>query len=128
MAKPFQLFQTTNFTFLKLKATVAGNIIEQEFSSNGIFKERNSMAQADATENPTTEATLKVRPEASFLEPVVGNMVGHGIRVTKNGAAAQEYRIVSQVEGYDYDTGELEFYNVTLKREAIATWQDSPLE
>lgn len=128
MASPFQLFQTTDFTFLRLNSTVDGNVIEQEYGSNGIFKERNSMVQVGTTENPTTEATIKVRPESAFLADVGRNMVGHGVRISKNGADSEEYRVVSQVEGFDYDEGVLEFYHCTLKRESIATWPDSPLE
>lgn len=127
MASPFTLFQTTTFTFLKLNSAVDGNIIEQEYQSDGIFKERNSMVQNGTAENPTSEATLKVRPEAAFLADVGGNVVGHGVRVSKNGADAEEYRITAQVEGYDFDEGVLEFYHCTLKRESIAAWETSQL-
>lgn len=119
----FDAFQTVNYTFLQLaQGGVKGNGVIAETEADGVFKERNGMIQAAANmESIQSSATLHVRPGESFLASVSGNMVGHGIRVSVNGADPQTYRITGQVEGKNFDNGELEFYKVTLQSESLGS-------
>lgn len=121
----FQLFATTDYTFLQLESKTGGNTVVAEFPANGVVKLRDGMTQADNVEAFESTSTVHVRPTEAFLAVVGGNMVGHGIRVLKDNHEAAEYRIEGQVEGYDYDRGQLGFYKVTLKRESI--WDESAL-
>lgn len=120
----FDLFATNDYTFLQLESGSGGNKIVEEFEANGIVKLRDGMVQTDNMEQRQATSTVHVRPTEPFLATLGGNMVGHGMRINKNGTVA-EYRIESQVEGYDYDTGQVEFYLVTLKRESV--WDESEL-
>lgn len=123
----FQLFATTNYTFLELESGIGGNRIVSETEANGIVKLRDGMLQTDNMEQRQATSTIHIRPTEPFIATLGGDMVGHGVRVEKDNHEATEYRIESQVEGYDFDSGQVEFYLVTLKRES--TWQsDSPLE
>lgn len=98
-----------------------------ETEANGIVKLRDGMLQTDNMEQRQATSTIHIRPTEPFIATLGGDMVGHGVRVEKDNHEATEYRIESQVEGYDFDSGQVEFYLVTLKRES--TWQsDSPLE
>jgi hypothetical protein len=125
----FQLFTTTDYTFLEIDSKSAGNIVLNEYASNGIVKLRDGKVQVDNVESYEATSTIHVRPLEAFLATLGGNMVGHGIRVEKDNHEAVEYRIIRQVEGYDFDTGELEFYKITLNRERISPWPSSlPLE
>jgi hypothetical protein len=122
----FELFTTTDYTFLELEQGAGGNKIVSETDTEGIVKLRDGMVQSDNMEQRQATSSIHVRPTESFIADVSGNMVGHGIRVSKNGLEA-EYRIESQTEGFDFHTGELEFYRITLDRESI--WQSNlPLE
>jgi len=116
----FDHFVSTPYTFLQLGSTVEGNTIVEEFTTTGIVKLRDSMIQVDNMENFDSESSIHIRANEPFLDVVGGNMVGHGIRSSKDNHNATEYRIISQVEGYDFESGELDFYRVVLKREAIA--------
>ena len=123
----FDLFTTTNYTFLQLSSGSGGNKVDAEYEANGIVKLRDGMTQVDNMEAFDSTSTIHVRPSESFLATIGGNLVGHGVRVLKDNHDEATYRIIGQVEGYDYDLGSLEFYKVTLKREAL--WQsDLPLE
>lgn len=124
----FDLFTTTDYTFLKLDSRAGGNTVIAEYSANGTVKLRDGMLQADNVEAYGSTSTVHVRPSEPFLADIDNNMVGHGIRVTKDGKECL-YRIEGQVEGYDFDLGQLEFYKVTLKKEEIApSPSDLPLE
>lgn len=124
----FDLFTTTDYTFLRLDSMAGGNIVVAEYPANGIVKLRDGMLQADNVEAYDSTSTVHVRPSETFLATVDNNMVGHGIRVTKDGKEAT-YRIEGQTEGFDYDLGKLEFYKVTVKKEEIApSPSDLPLE
>lgn len=125
---PFDLFTTTDYTFLQLDSKSGGNVIVAEFPTSGIVKLRDGMTQADNVEAFESTSTVHVRPTEPFLSTLGGNLVGHGIRVVKDNHDSAEYRITGQVEGYDFDTGRLEFYKVTLKRESIWDESDLPLE
>lgn len=117
----FTLFTTSDFTFLQLSSGTGGNKIVKETAANGVVKLRDGMVQVDNVETKNSDASIHIRPGEPFLAEVDGNLVGHGIRAEKNGELA-EYRIVRQVEGFDFDTDVLEFIRVDLKREAI--WQE----
>lgn len=86
------------------------------------------MLQTDNVESYEADSTIHIKPSESFVSSLDGNLVGHGVRVTKDGYGPLTYRIDGQVEGYDYDTNELMFYKVTLKRESIWDESDLPLE
>ena len=124
----FALFTTTSYTFLQLASKSGGNAIVSETEATGIFKLRSGMVQSDNVESfggtQEAQATLHIRPTEPFIAALNAELVGHGIRVTKDGHTA-EYRITGQVEGFDYDTDTLEFYRVTLKRESL--WEESDL-
>lgn len=121
----FSLFATTNYTFLELDSKTGGNKILNEYSANGIVKLRDGMVQVDNMEAFDSTSSVHIRPTEPFVASLGGNLVGHGIRVEKDNHEAAVYRIEGQVEGYDFDTGTLEFYKVTLKREK--TWDESDL-
>lgn len=115
----FDTFQVTPYTFLQLKqGSVTGNTIVSQTAATGILKLRDGMAANFEQETVTSDATLHIRPSEAFVG-TLGNLVGHGIRSSKVGKQ-QDYRIIGQVEGYNFHTNELEFIKVTLKREAIA--------
>lgn len=125
----FTLFATTDYTFLELDSKSGGNVIVNEFPASGIVKLRDGMVQVDNMEAYESTSSVHVRPTESFISSLGGNLVGHGVRVTKDNHEPEEYRIEGQVEGYDFDLGSLEFYRVTLKRERISPWpSDLPLE
>jgi len=118
----FSVFQSTVFTFLELnEGGILGNTVKSQSTSTGIFKERNGMAQNNNMETVQSDATMHIRPSDSYLASVAYNVVGHGIRATKNGST-QDYRIIGQVEGFDFDTNTLEFYRLTLKAESLAEY------
>lgn len=126
----FSLFTTTSYTFLEIGSTTQGNVILNEFEADGIVKLQDGMVQVDNMEAFDSTSNIHVRPSEPFVATLGGNLVGHGVRVAKDNHEADEYRITGQVEGYDFDTGTIAFYKVTLKRESIATWDasDLPLE
>jgi len=120
----FSQFQETAYTFLKLgQGGVEGNSVISTVDTTGIFKERNGMIQNNNLEVVQSDATLHIHPNESFIAEVDGNVVGHGIRADKNGSV-QDYRIIGQVEGFNFETNELEFYRLTLKAEALADDDD----
>jgi len=123
----FDLFATTDYTFLELNGGSGGNAIVNEYSANGIVKLRDGMVQVDNMESFGSTSTIHIRPTEPFVAAVGGNLVGHAIRVEKDNHEPAVYRIENQVEGYDFDTGTLEFYAVTLKREKLWETSDLPL-
>lgn len=122
----FQTFINTSYRFLELSSGgILGNTVKSQQDAIGVFKERNGMNQAENMETVSSDATLHIRPDEAFLSLVGGNTVGHGVRVEKNNASAQNYRIIGQVEGYNFHTGVLEFYRLTLKSESLAEYDGS---
>lgn len=119
----FTLFTTDNYTFLQLESGSGGNRIVKETTANGVVKLRDGMVQVDNVETKDSDASVHIRPSESFLSEVDGQLVGHGLRLSKNGQT-DDYRIIRQVEGFDFDKNILEFIRVDLKREAI--WHDQP--
>lgn len=121
----FQVFQKTPYIFLELhEGGILGNTIKSQTTADGVFKERDGMVQNNNLETVQSDATLHIKPSESFLTAVDYNTVGHGIRESKNGST-QDYRIVGQVEGFNFDTNTLEFYRLTLKRESLAEYDGS---
>lgn len=123
----FDLFATSEYTFLRLDSKSGGNQIIEEFEATGIVKLRDGMVQADNVEAFESTSSIHIRPTEAFVAALGGNLVGHGVRVAKDSHTVAEYRIVGQVEGYDFDSGQLEFYKVTLKRESVWETSDLPL-
>ena len=112
-------------TFLELnEGGILGNTIKSTHTFNGILKERKGMTQNQNMELKESTSTLHIPPSEAFIASVGGDLVGHGIRATKNGSTV-DYRIVGQPEEYDFDTGELEFFYVTLKQESLAEYDDA---
>jgi hypothetical protein len=126
----WDVFASEPYEFLFIDQGVEGNTISSTVSAMGIFKLRDGMTQLDNLEQYTSDASIHVHPTESFVDTLEGNMVGHGIRVARGSDATQTYRIINQVDGYDFDLQYLDFYRLVLKREDIATWQgtDLPLE
>lgn len=112
----FTTFKTTPYTFLALgQGGIYGNSIIQSYNTTGVFKLRRGITQGVDIQNPTSTATLHIRPTESFLS-TYSDLEGHGVRV--NGLT---YRIVGVTHGYNYDTNVLEHIRVTLQVEAIAS-------
>lgn len=126
--EPFTLFANTPYTFLKIKQDVTGNTVEQEWEAKGIFKIRDAMLQIDNVEQyDGLEASLHIKPSEPFIATLNAELVGHGIRASKDGTEPLTYRIRAIVEGRDFDTGVLKFYRVLLKRESLSEWQDEEI-
>lgn len=123
----FDTFTSSAYTFLKLDSGIGGNKILEEVEATGIVKLRDGMVQSDNVESYDSSSTVHIRASEPFIADLDGNLVGHGLRISKNGQTA-EYRIEGQVEGYNFDNGTLEFLKVTLKRESIWDESDLPLE
>ena len=128
---PFELFDTTDYTFLKLDSTSGGNVILEEFSANGIVKIRDGMIQVDNMEAYGSStvggtATIHIRADETFISEIE-SLIGNGVRFPVNGEDT-DFRITGYVDGKDFDEGRIVFYKATLKRENI--WDESglPLE
>lgn len=125
METVFDVFQETPYTFLQLvQGGARGNSVKASTETTGVFKERTGMVQNNNLETRESSSTLHIHPNEPFiatLQALVGGnefLVGQGIRATKNGFT-QEYRILGQVEGFNFETNELEFYLLTLKAESL---------
>lgn len=121
----FDLFPTTNYTFLELESQTGGMKVLSEYEADGVVKLRDGLVQTDNMETRVATSTIHIRPSEAFVADLGGNLVGHGIRLAKDNHDTATYRIESQVEGYDFDKGVVEFYLVTLKRERV--WETSDL-
>jgi hypothetical protein len=124
----FNLFANDPYTFLKLESKTGGNAVITQYQTQGVVKLRDGMLQADNMETRQATSTVHIKPTEAFVADLGANLVGHGIRVSKGDYEVANYRIESQVEGYDFDSGTLEFYKVTLKRENLWDESDLPLE
>lgn len=118
----FDYFDTAEYTFLRVSPQVKGLKILEEYEADGVFKIRGGMTVANI-ETPTADATLAVKAEEGFVSDLEADMVGHCVRVSRTPYETLDYRIVGQVEGYDWDTNELDFYKLSLKRETL--WDQS---
>ena len=109
----FSTFRTTPYTFLKLgQGGLRGNGTLQEFEAEGVFKLRRGITQGVDIQNPTSTATLHIKPSEAFLAGL-GRIEGHGVRVNGN-----KYRIVGVTEGMNFTNNVLEHITLTLEVEA----------
>lgn len=120
----FTNFPSDPYIFLEVERTAQGTLVKEEYTANGIFKLRDGMTEADSLESETSDATLRVRPDEPFA---ANNMVGQCVRIQRS-QGEEEYRILSQVEGYDHDLEVMDFWLLELKREKVL-WAElsSPL-
>lgn len=108
----FDLFDLSEYTFLQVSAGGPfGDTITESSPAEGVFKLRDGMNVNSNQETNTSAATLHIKPDEPYLADVSGNTVGHGIR--KGGV---EYKVIGQTGGDDFDSGEREFYRLTLER------------
>jgi len=120
----FHQFSNVPYTFLEIAQGVEGNKILNETNATGIFKNRSGMVQLDNMEQvANTDATIHIQPHESFIASVNNQLIGHGIRVNN-----VEYRITGESEGKDFDTGQVAFYRLTLKKESFVWQAETPLE
>jgi len=104
----FDVFTLTPYTFLQVgRGGVYGNIILNTAQADGVFKLRNETVQVNNQESRQSSATLHVMPTESFISDIA---VGQGIR-----CMGQDYEIIGQTGGMNYDTGEMEHYRLTLQ-------------
>lgn len=104
----FSLFEEIPYEFLEIsRGGVYGNRITDTHNATGVFKLRNEMVQVNNQELRQSASTLHVHPNETFL---TGSDVGQGIRVD-----GQDYEIIGQTGGRNFDTGELEHYTLTLQ-------------
>lgn len=112
----FDVFDLTTYQFLQVKSGgPKGDTITASPEAQGVFKLRDGMSTATNQETRQSDATLHIRATESFLSTVSDNMVGHGIRV-----ATQDYKIIGQTGGDNYDNGVREHYRVTLQRKTYS--------
>ena len=119
----FDVFKTSPYTFLTVRrGGVYGNTIEASTEAQGVFKLRNGMIVVNNQESYGTgaqnaSATLHVKPSESFAND---EMIGNGIR--HNGL---DYEITGQTGGYNFETGVLEHYRLTLERTDYAELEET---
>lgn len=108
----FSTFKTTPYTFNALgQGGIYGNQIIESFEADGVFKLRRGISNTLLGENPTSTATLHIKPSEGFLS-TYKPLEGHGVTVND-----EEYRIVGVTEGMNYSTNVLEHITVTLQVE-----------
>lgn len=109
----FSTFKTTPYTFVAYgQGGIYGNTEISSETGEGVFKLRRGVSNTLIGENPTSTATLHIKPLEGFLashKPLEGN----GIRIGDD-----EYRIVGVTEGMNYSTNVLEHITLTLQVEA----------
>ena len=109
----FSNFRTTPYTFSALgQGGIYGNATGTSYEAEGVFKLRRGVSNTALGENPTSTATLHIKPTEGFLNahrPLEGNSITH------NG---ELYRIVGVTEGFNFDTNVLEHITLTLQVEA----------
>lgn len=104
----FDVFDLTPYTFLEVtRGGVYGNVITASHEADGVFKLRNEMVQVNNQEVRQSAATLHVRPDEAFISSIA---VGQGVR-----CMGQDYEIIGQTGGKNYDDGEMEHYTLTLQ-------------
>jgi len=113
----FDVFESVPYQFLEVsRGGVYGNRITATHDAYGVFKLRNEKIQVNSQEFRQSAATLHVRPDESFVSSLD---VGHGIRVD-----GQDYEIIRQTAGRNFDTGALEHYTLTLQNTDFATYEE----
>lgn len=111
----FDHFPSTPYTFLEInRGTVEGNVIEDTFDAEGVFKDRSGMTSVNNQESKQSDSTLHIRTDEEFLSAiglvVADDLVGHGIR-----RGGVDYEIVGATGAFNFETNELEAYRVTLQ-------------
>ena len=108
METVFDVFDEVPYQFLEVsRGGVYGNQITATYNATGVFKLRNAMVQQQNQELHQSAATLHVHPDETFIS---SSVVGQGIRVD-----GQDYEIIGQTDGRNFDTGETEHYTLTLQ-------------
>lgn len=104
----FDLFEEVPYNYLEIsRGGVYGNRILSSTPAMGVFKLRNEQVMVNNQELRQSAATLHIRPSEAFAND---NMVGQGI--SQGGI---DYVIIGQTGGFNFDTGELEHYRLTLQ-------------
>lgn len=104
----FDVFDLSDYEFLEIsRGGVYGNRITATHDAQGVFKLRNEMVQVNNQELRQSAATLHVRPDETFISAIA---VGQGIR-----CQGQDYEIIGQTGGDNYDNGVREHYILTLQ-------------
>lgn len=113
----FDVFDLKDYTFLTVSiGGVYGNVITGSYQAKGVFKLRNDMVQINNQELRQSAATLHVKPTESFISSIA---VGHGITVE-----GQDYEIIGQTGGDNYDNGVREHYTLTLQNTDYSDFTD----
>lgn len=104
----FDAYELTPYMFLDIsRGGVFGNVIENSYMSEGVFKLRNEQVMVNNQEVRQSAATLHVRPDEAFI---TASVVGQGIT-----CMGQDYEIIGQTGGMNFDDGEMEHYTLTLQ-------------
>lgn len=112
----FDVFDELPYTFLEVsRGGVYGNVINDTHEAYGVFKLRNEQVMVNNQELRQSAATLHIHPSESFAS---SNMVGQGIRIE-----GQDYEIIGQTAGDNYDTGEREHYRLTLQNSDYSEYE-----
>lgn len=118
METVFDVFEQTDYQFLEIsRGGVYGNVIEAVHNARGVFKLRNEMVASNNQELRQSAATLHVKPDESFLDSID---VGQGIR-----CQGQDYEIIGQTGGDNYDNGVREHYRLTLQNTDYSDYAES---
>lgn len=116
MMTVFDCFGSVEYKYLLIgSSTVQGDVILSAETHSGIFKLRDGMVQGDR-ELKTSRATLHVHPE-DFEDPE--SLVGNGILV-----GGVFYGIIGCTAGTNFDTHEVEHYQLTLEVKKYANEGD----
>ena len=108
----------TPYQFLNIsRGDVYGNVITSVTNATGIFKLRNEQIQVNNQELRQSAATLHIRPTETFAN---SNLVGNGIRVE-----GQDYEIIGQTGGNDYEHGDREHYTLSLQTTDFSDYEES---
>ncbi len=124
----FNLFNTNAYKFLILEKELIGSVATTEYDAEGVIKFRDGVVTGDGAETFESTATLHIKPNEPFIALLDGNLLGNGVRIEDEAGETQDYKIIGQSIGKDFDTGNVEFYKVTLQKENIVEWDsESPL-
>lgn len=114
----FDVFEQVPYEFLEVsRGGVYGNRITESHDAMGVFKLRNEMVQVNNQEVRQSAATLHVKPDESFISSIA---VGQGIR-----CQGQDYEIIGQTGGDNYDNGVREHYRLTLQNTDYSDYEGS---
>lgn len=125
----FNLFNTNPYTFVILEKELIGSVATTEYEAEGVIKFRDGEVVSNNAETFSSSATLHIKPDETFIALLDGNLLGNGVRIVDEAGETEDYKIIGQSIGKDFDTGNVEFYKVTLQKENIVEWDsESPLE